>query len=176
MPKKVSLPSAASIRATFDYDPDTGILRWKRRKVRCGFERADNVFNASFAGRKVGCPNGTGYLRVLWAKRHYTVHRIIWKWWTGLDADDIDHADGDKSNNRISNLRECSRSQNNANSLGRKRKSEFRGVSKAGTAWQAYIRKDGEGIYLGRFKTPEDAHAAYCEAARQLHGSFARFD
>jgi len=165
------LPARGLIRAAFDYSPETGILTWRPKKVRRGHERADKIFNALFAGKPTGCPNGLGYLRVLWNKQHYVAHRIIWKWVHGTDAVMVDHINGDRSDNRIANLRNSTRSQNLANCRTSPR-SGFKGASKIKNRWQANIRKDGVKIYLGSFKTPEDAHEAYCKAAKELHGDF----
>lgn len=89
----------------------------------------------------------------------------------------VDHINGNTlDNRRSSNLRLCNHSQNSAN----KRKcinssSRFKGVSRAGNKWQAEIAFNKQRCYLGVFKTPEAAHAVYCEAAIMLHGKFANF-
>lgn len=89
----------------------------------------------------------------------------------------IDHVNGDAADNRIENLRAANRSQNNANSALRNRNaSGFKGVSlhKKTGKWQASIKVDGKGRHLGLFSDPVKAHAAYCSAASEIFGSFAR--
>jgi hypothetical protein len=166
------LPARSLIRATFDYSPDTGILTWKPRKVRQSHHRFDNGFNTQFAGKPTGCPNGLGYLRVLWNGQHYVAHRLIWKWVHGTDAPMLDHINGDKADNRIANLRECTRSQNNTNIKARAI-SGYKGVSKTRAGrWAATIRKDKIATHLGTFESAELAHDAYCRAAMVAHGEY----
>ena len=89
----------------------------------------------------------------------------------------IDHRDGDGTNNRWNNLRRASQSQNNANRRRpRSNTSGFKGVSRCRRTgkWIAVIGKRGRMIYLGKFSTPQAAHAAYVAAARKLYGEFAR--
>jgi HNH endonuclease/AP2 domain len=90
----------------------------------------------------------------------------------------IDHRDGNSTNNRWSNLRLATVSQNNANRRRpRHNTSGYKGVSlcrRSGRRrWRAVIYKKGQ-IHLGTFPTPEAAHAAYVAAAPKVHGKFAR--
>jgi hypothetical protein len=102
------------------------------------------------------------------------LHRVL------MSVDDgllVDHRDGDGLNNRRSNLRVATRAQNNRNQrLVVRNSSGFKGVSwdKHERKWQAQIRMNNKTHNLGRYRTPEDAHAAYCEASTRLHGEFAR--
>lgn len=95
---------------------------------------------------------------------------------TGEWADIIDHIDMDVSNNVWENLRACSRSQNQWNSRSRIGSSRYKGVSfeTRGGKWVAQICVHRKRHKLGYFATPEDAHAAYCEASARLHGEFGR--
>jgi hypothetical protein len=89
----------------------------------------------------------------------------------------VAHRDGDPFNNRWRNLRLSSHSNNVANqSRKQSNTSGFKGVTldrRRGT-WMAQIKKDGRQYWLGRFATPEEAHAAYVAKARELFGEFAR--
>lgn len=85
----------------------------------------------------------------------------------------IDHRDGDGTNNRLENIRECTHSQNMQNRAGLKQ-GRLKGVSKIKNKWEASIRSGGRAIHLGRFATEAKAHAAYCAAAAKYHGDFAR--
>lgn len=89
----------------------------------------------------------------------------------------IDHRDGDGLNNRRMNLRICTMSQNQWNvGIRQDNTSGFKGVSKHKSSgkWRARITAHNKVHYLGHYKTPEEAYAAYCSAALELHGEFAR--
>jgi hypothetical protein len=106
--------------------------------------------------------------------REYRVHRLAWahvygKWPDGH----LDHADLDRSNNALDNLRPATRAQNNANRpLPRNNTSGFKGVhfDKGSRRWIAVCGRR----HVGSFATKEEAYAAYVEAARLRYGDFAR--
>ncbi|MCM2312738.1 MAG: HNH endonuclease [Steroidobacteraceae bacterium] len=87
----------------------------------------------------------------------------------------VDHADGDRLNNRRRNLRPCTPAENSRNTkLGKNNTSGAKGVSKTAEGrWRARIWKDRREIRLGVFDRMEDAAAAYDQAAAELHGEFA---
>lgn len=103
------------------------------------------------------------------------LHRAIAKAPPGLQ---VDHANWDTLDNRRSNLRVCTQSQNNANSWRSKPPaSGFRGVyaiTKRVDLYEAVINLNGKAIRLGRFVRPEDAAVAYDAKAIELYGEFAR--
>lgn len=96
----------------------------------------------------------------------------------------VDHRDGDGLNNRRLNLRPCSTSQNAVNRIVSKsvNKSGFKGVhngqgkDELSPKWTATIWLSGQSVHLGRFKTKEEAAAAYDKAAMQHFGEFARLN
>lgn len=147
-------------RALFDYDPVTGILTWKVRKG-----------NAK-PGQTAGTPNDRGYLLVTVDQVIYTAHRLAWLITSGEWPEHlIDHKNGIRSDNRISNLRDKpslfnSQNQRRAHSDS---KTGFLGVSPSGRRFLAQISSDGVVKCLGYFPTPEGAHEAYLAAKRQLH-------
>jgi len=93
----------------------------------------------------------------------------------------IDHINGDPTDNRKCNLRECTQSQNNANSKIRSdNTSGYKGVIldkravKKGyrNVWLARIRPQGKLIHIGAFETRKQAYRAYCEKAKEYYGEF----
>lgn len=105
------------------------------------------------------------------------LHKIIAER-AGLDlSNEIDHKDGNPLNNQRGNLRSATKSQNAMNRKSNN-KLGFKGVtySKAAQRWQAQIQANGKKRYLGSFDTPEEAHEAYCEAANEHFGEFARHE
>lgn len=100
------------------------------------------------------------------------IHRLIAKTPEGMATD---HIDGDKLNNQKSNLRICTDMQNKWNrTKTKKNRSGFKGVSPNHGGFQAQIYFKKKHFHLGLFPTAELAHAAYCKAAKELHGEFAR--
>lgn len=169
IPPKRGAATAEEVRRLFDYDPETGLLT-----RRC------SVSSNTRSGDLVGAAERSGHLAFSLFNRNVRVHRVVWLWMTGADPARglfIDHADGDRANNRWSNLRLATNSQNSANARRRvTNRSGFKGVIRepGSRRWRATITKDRKQIELGHFDTPEAAHAAYCAAARELHGEFAR--
>lgn len=89
---------------------------------------------------------------------------------TPAKGTEIDHINGDVLDNRRENLRLASRSQNCGN---RRSFGKLKGIYWNKNAWQAQIKKDGEYVYLGRFKDPMEAARKYDEKATELFGDFA---
>jgi len=105
---------------------------------------------------------------------HISMHRLIMG---NPQQMEVDHRDANGINNRRGNLRVASKSQNQANRKTSKLNiSGFKGVSpyKRDGTWHARISKDGKRFCLGYYKTPEEAHLAYINASREMHGSFGR--
>lgn len=123
---------------------------------------------------------GNGYMTVnLGANNSMYVHRLMAATFLGLKSgQDVDHINRDRTDNRIENLRVCSRSQN----LTRRRsesKSGFRGVIRACTKserWVAQISGSGGRGYLGCFQSKKEAAIAYDVAAKSLFGEFAELN
>lgn len=108
--------------------------------------------------------------------RYIRMHREILEAPDGLD---VDHINGDRLDNRKSNLRIVTRTQNNYNSKVRRNKaSRFKGVywSKQKRKWHARIFIGGRNIHLGFYDSEEDAARAYNEAAKKYLGEYARIN
>jgi hypothetical protein len=173
-PRLDGLISARQLRMLLHYDPATGLFVWKRR------EEAPQ-WNGRYAGKVAGTPKtGAGYILIKLPphRRAYHAHRLAFLWMTGKwPRAEVDHRDGDQANNTWENLRSCTVSQNRMNSVRRRdNKTGFKGVGRENRRWRADIMVDYQRHYLGTYDTPEEAHAAYVEAARRLHGEFARHD
>ena len=148
---------AAYIRSHWKYNPETGVVHGRLGKP-IGFRRKDSALHAPvtlFDGSKTSV----------------LIHRAAWLLETGAwPSNDIDHRDGDRSNNRWSNLREATRQENRQNLSRRNKKGRLRGCVKYYKKWKAQIKMPGGApMYLGLFATEEEAHAAYCEAKKRLH-------
>jgi hypothetical protein len=176
----------STLRELLQYDPAMGQLFWRNRPERYfadtqkhSSSRNAAWWNGRFAGKRACKPDAhRGYLRVCIFGDEYPAHRVIWaiekgEWPLGS----LDHIDGDKSNNRIENLREATVAENNRNraNFGR---SKYRGVSwrTAQSCWVAAIKTDRKVTFLGTFRNEEEAAIAYDQAAVLQHGRFARLN
>ncbi|SKB62462.1 HNH endonuclease [Sphingopyxis flava] len=149
------------------YDPETGLFHWK--VSRGGTARA---------GALAGSDHGDGYWAIKVCGRMYKAHRLAHLLMTGKwPPSEIDHKNRNRSDNRWSNLRPCSRSDNMFNQgLSSLNTSGYRGVSlHHGTGkWRAQIKHRGRKIHLGVFETPESAAAVYAAAANDLFPTFSQ--
>jgi len=144
------------------YNQTTGEFSWL--KPRKGVK----------TGVRIGCDNGHGYLRITVDGDSYYAHRLAWIYVYGDDPDkQIDHINGNRSDNSIANLRHVSPSENQFNRHGAQAnsKSGMIGVSwhKKASKWQAHIKAKGKRLYLGLYESEEDASAAYQSAKRHFH-------
>lgn len=152
---------AMRARALFSYNPETGAVL--RRVTRGG----------QVAGARVGTRRRDGYLATKFDGAEILLHRLVWLHTYGVMPDgEIDHINGDKSDNRLGNLREVDRAMNNQN----RRRAHVNnrlgvmGVTEvSGGVFLARIRVNKALIRLGRFSTPKLASEAYLAAKRRLH-------
>lgn len=98
--------------------------------------------------------------------------RVAFKLMTGREPEQIDHINGDETDDRWGNLRPATNTENTRNKIGAQGKVWPKGVFVAGRKFQAQINIGNRTKRLGRFDTPSEAHAAYCAFARRLHGEF----
>jgi hypothetical protein len=142
-----------------DIDADLAELKWQASATHGGY----------YAVRHLARPSKTLLL-----------HRTILERMTGrtlTKTELTDHINGDKLDNRRTNLRIATPTQNLQNrGKTKQNKSGYKGVSwyRAMGKWRAQITVNGKKTYLGTFATPEEAYAAYAAAAAEkLHGEFA---
>lgn len=156
-------PTQDRIRELLDYDPCTGVFTWR-------ISRGNRA-----ARSKAGTLDSNGYVYIAIDKKDYVAHKLAWIYTNGdVGNRELDHINLQKNDNRITNLRVATRAQNCANSRIRStNKSGYKGVKLERGRWIARIKLPGQNKYLGSFKTPQDAHAAYVRAAQLVHGEFA---
>jgi len=159
--------TAERLREVLRYDAATGVFRWHIKPC-----------HQMNAGDVAGAKHCAGYVQMRVLGRVYLAHRLAWlyvtnQWPEGL----IDHANGDRSDNRFSNLRLVTRSQNAANaSCHRDSASKIKGVywSRQRHRWRAEICVSGRRIHIGLYDSKDAAAAAYSAAATQHFGEYAR--
>jgi hypothetical protein len=162
----------ALLRRLLTYDQNTGTLTWRKRSVDL-FENeyrtrtaqhACNNWNSRYAGKAAFATNNVmGYKRGMVLNKLHQAHRVIWaivcdEW----PAEDIDHINGVKDDNRISNLRSVTHSENQKNqAMYSNNSSGAVGVYWDNTSgkWLAEIKTNGKKKFLGRFKDKNDAIA-----------------
>ena len=159
--------SADYIRSLLDYDPETGIFRFR---VRLG--------GRASIGKIAGCLDRKRYHRLKINGHLYNASRVAWLHVTGeWPLRLIDHIDGDPSNTRFANLRPATYTENARNSRKTTRNtSGYKGVSykKDRNKYAAHIRINGKLKHLGYSNTPEGAAKLYNDAAKEHFGDFVR--
>ncbi len=153
-----------------DYAPETGVFRWRARS-----SNLSRVVVGSVAGSR----DSHGYWRIRIGGCSFQAHRLAWFCVHGRWPPEIDHVNGVRDDNRLTNLREVTHSQNLFNRGKQKNnRSGYKGVRyhKGDRVFRAEIKCRGIYKHLGSFRSAEEAHAAYCLAAEALHGDFARFE
>jgi len=135
----------------FAYDTLTGIITWKIKP-----SAKVNI------GQEAGTLMSTGYRQVRYKGKNWKSHVLAWFLYYGVWPKELDHRNNIRDDNRIKNLREVTRSQNNRNCT-RVNKTGFKGVSRTPNGrFQALIREpNGKKKYLGTFDTAKQAHAVY---------------
>lgn len=171
-------------------DPEAGRLFWRERETRrieCEFKGMRRVvfanahFNAAFANKETAlCLNSRGYRFLGINGWSYTAHRVVWAMSTGdWPAMQVDHVNGDRTDNRIENLRLASARENSVNKKKKQSAtSNYFGVyfRHDTNVFSAQIKDHGKRLHLGCFKSEEDAARAFDRAAMRIHGEFAKLN
>lgn len=163
------LPPIKWLHECFELDADTGILVWKARPLH-HFKTANSAkaTNGQKAGKEVGFISDLGYRRVsfTWNGKslHWYQHRIVWAMYYGYwPTKSLDHIDGNRTNNVITNLREVTHQENSKNlRMPKNNTSGHMGVNwdKTRSKWKVRIQVNGKRIVIGRYINIEDAIAA----------------
>jgi hypothetical protein len=154
----------ARLQEVLRYEPETGEFFWRVPRGR-----------PDYIGKRAGWITSTGYRGIMIDDRSYQAHRLAWLYVYGAFPESaIDHKNRQRVDNRITNLRLASTSQNSANGKSRLSHGGLKGAYWFGRykKWSSVVSCNGKRHFLGYFATAEEAHAAYCEAARKLHGPF----
>lgn len=155
--------TAQRFNEAFEYR--NGELYWKVSRT-----------NAIKAGDVAGTAYSRGYRRVYFDGKTWGVHRIIWTMFHGEipHNSQIDHINGNASDNRIENLRLANNADNCKNRKTRVTNTGIRNVSKVGNKYRVAIQANGYKIYCGAFDDLELAELVAIEARHKFHGNFAR--
>lgn len=148
------------IRDNFSYDDSSGRFTWLISPTM-----------SVKAGDISGYVTRDGYVETRIKYGKYPDHRLVFLWLYGRwPKHFIDHLDGDRTNNRPSNIRECDDSENQHNRpMQRNNTTGYVGVVKAKCGYEARINLKGKRYYLGTFADPESAYARYLEAKAEMH-------
>jgi len=142
------------LREILDYNPETGVFRWKTGKIAGGLDK-------------------DGYRRIKIAGKYYRGGRLAWFYVYGFwPPQTIDHRDRNKTNNAIDNLRLATQAQQGQN-RGAFGATGLKGVTRTHKKWVARIRISGKLVYLGTFDDPVAAYIAYETKAVEIFGEFA---
>lgn len=177
-PKRKKMPSARMLGRLIDYVQETGELRWKERPVwmfKVGHidrKSMARMWNDRYAGKLAFTAiSGPGYAVGRILDSAYPAHRIIWRMETGDCPEFIDHINGDRTDNRIENLRAVTRMENHQNMARSKiNTSGVTGVTwnRNARKWQASIRCGEEKVHLGLFACIEEAAKVRKAAERKF--------
>ena len=161
---RIKLPSQDDLKLLFEYRDDGKLISKYSRTSRK-------------IGNEIGVLNKYGYLSAKIKNKTYYVHRLIWTLCIGEipNGFDIDHINGCRSDNTLSNLRLVTRSENNKNLRKAKSNSKTQLIGscfhKATGKYVAQINDGGKVKHLGLFEAAIDAHNAYINAKRKLHAT-----
>lgn len=168
LPLNIDKPEAflQALEEAFTYDMDTGKFYWKREaaKGKCK------------VGDETGSMSSEGHIFLRFNYHMCMAHSAAWFFIFGVWPKEVDHKNGVRNDNKIGNLRKCTRSQSNINGVIRSdNRSGWPGVHfhKALGKWGAYINRNGRRYNLGLYISFEKAKEARVRKERELYGEFA---
>ena len=155
------------VKEWFEYRSG-GALHWRK-----GRKKAQK-------GNRYGSKRTDGYRRGWLLGKQYFEHRLIWFYHYGeWPKDDLDHINGIRDDNKIENLREVTKQQNQFNrKSNRGSSSGYKGVCyhKNINKWMAYFCSGSKRTHIGYFGTEIEAAKAYDNAVKSLHGKYAKLN
>lgn len=153
------------LKSLLDYNKNTGVFIWKiaeSKRIKIG--------------QVAGGINSCDYVAIKICNQTYLAHRLVFLYEFGeMPADQIDHVNRVRNDNRLCNLRQCTSSQNRVNSTKRRdNKSGYKGVHwfKTGQKWRSVIKSE----HIGLFSSKDEAALAYNERAKELFGEYAHLN
>ena len=164
MDNTLELPGIKNLKESLSYDDKSGVFKWikKMRGIR---------LNAVAGSKRLNSKSGKIYSVIGFNGKHYYAHRLAWLYMNGTAPDSqIDHIDGNGTNNSISNLRLATASENQRNMrLQSRNASGFTGVHffNQTKKWRAVISINGKNVHLGLYKNKEDAIKTRVEANKE---------
>ena len=159
MTKHESVLTQKRLLEVLRYEPETGYFYWNGKQAR-----------NTLADAKAGGLSNHGYWVIVVDKKRYMAHRLAWLYVHGKWPENfIDHIDGVKTNNKISNLRNVTAQGNRENQHVSTGEIGILGVYKRSSRFVAQITSGSRTRYLGTFDTPEAAHLAYVSEKRNIH-------
>jgi acetylornithine deacetylase/succinyl-diaminopimelate desuccinylase-like protein len=156
--KRTRIERADFLRTILHYNSDTGVFVW---------------IGKQHGGCVAGTTTANGYIRIAIECVGFHAHRLAWIMHYGtIEASaHVDHINGDAKDNRIANLRLVNSKQNQENSRRPKNNTTgFKGVARYRDKYRSYICHNRRQIHLGIYDTAKEAHAAYCDAAKNMLG------
>jgi hypothetical protein len=153
------------LKEILNYDKDTGIFTWKIA-----------TSNRVYVGKEVSSKRNTGYISIGIKNKDYLVHRLAWLYVYGYLPKYIDHINSIRADNRIENLREVTKTQNNQNSVIRKNNtSKVKNVAwhKQCKKWHVSLCVNNKRISFGLYDDLDLASLVAQEARNKYHKEYA---
>lgn len=152
------------LRAHLHYNPETGIFT----RIKAS--------GTAHVGDIAGTLSQTGYIYISLQNKDYRAHRLVWLYLHGTFPENlIDHINGVRHDNRLCNLRECTKAENTVNSkIDPRNKLGFKGIRKSGNNYSARATIDYKEHHIGNFKTREEASDAYVNFVKSFKPEFVR--